>query len=409
MKSSIKKLPGSKIELEVSLDQKEFQVYWDQAYQQALSGVQLKGFRPGTAPKEMADRAVDKDKVFNDAANQAVRQSLDELSEENNWTFIDQPQIEVTSSADLSLKYKATLAVFPEVELVDYKKIAKKIFSDKKETVVDDKEIADSLEWLRGSRAKVVSVDREAHKGDVVDVDLESEVDSFKGEKFILGQAKFLPGFEEQIENHKAGENLEFSLKAPDDYWNTKLRGKEINFKVKLNQVFERELPELNDELAQALGPNFKTVDDIKKNIADGLKQEKETKEKDRLRAKTLDEVIKASKIELPDIMIARTLDKMVQDYKQNPALAKVVSGKSDDELKAQLKERARNNVLGNLVIYKIAELENLLPTKEEVENELKLLSSQSGRKIDGQQYYDYSYGVIQNRKVFEFLESQVN
>ncbi|MDP3901720.1 MAG: trigger factor [bacterium] len=407
MKSLIKKIPGSKIELEVSLEPKEFQAYWDAAYEHEASMVQLKGFRPGTAPKELVDKAIDKDKVFNEAANQAVRATLDELSKENQWTFIDQPKVDVTS-ADLGLKYKATLTVFPDVKMADYKKIAQKVFADKKDVKIETKEIEDSLEWLRNSRAKIVAVDREASNGDVVDIDLDSSADSFKGQKFILGQGRFIPGFEDKLNGHKSGENLEFALKIPADYWKKELQGQDVTFKVKLNQVYGRELPELNDQLAQGLGPNFKTVDDLKKNISDGLRMEKENQERDRLRAKVLDEIIKNSKIELPDVMVEKTLDKMVEDYKQSPGVAQAMAGqgvKTDDEIREKLKERARNNVLGNLVLYKIAQQESLIPTNEEVEQELASLSARSGSKIDANQHYDYSYGVILNKKVFEFLE----
>src|SRR3989338_4069700 len=113
MKSTVKKLPGSQVELEVSLEQKDFQPYWDQVYQEALSSVQLKGFRPGTAPKEMAEQAVDKEKVFDQAANQAVHFSLNDTTKGNEWILVDQPYVEVLPS-DSGLKYKATLTIFPE-------------------------------------------------------------------------------------------------------------------------------------------------------------------------------------------------------------------------------------------------------------------------------------------------------
>lgn len=390
MKSKFTKKPGSLIELEAEFDQKEFKNYWQTAYDNVLANVNLKGFRPGAAPKELVDQAVDKDKVFEEAAKKAVSFGLDELSKENNWTIIDVPKIELQESP-LGLKYKAIFTIFPEINLSNYKKIAKKVLKEKKEVKVELAEVEKTLEWVRDSRAKITKVDREAHNGDLVDIDVNSDIDSFKGEKFVLGKGHFMFGFEAKLENHKAGEVLEFSLTAPQDYLNEKLRGKTINFKVKINDVFNRELLELTDEFAQGLGPNFKTVDDLKKNINDGLRQEKEMKENEHLRIKILDEIIKDSKIDIPEIMTQKTLEGMVADYK--PFLEKM--GKSEEETREKLYERAKNNIASNLIIYKIAETEKLQPTAEEIGN------------IDDERNYNYNYGVALNKKVFQFLESQ--
>lgn len=379
MKSNFKKLPGSKIELEVALDQNEFKSYWNVAHEQALSRVQLKGFRPGAAPKELAEQAVDKDKVFEEAAKAAVRFSLDGITQDNNWVMIDTPQIEIQESGGAGLKYKTTLTLFPDIVLGNYQKLAPKIFSDKKPVMVEEKEIQQSLEWLKNSRAKIVRTDRQAKIGDVVDIDLESTVDgkpldSFKGERFIVGQSHFLAGFDSQLENHKEGEELVFFLTAPADYWKEDLRGKKIDFKVHLNGVFDRQLPEVTDEFAKGLG-KFANVEDLKNSVRDGLRQEKEMKERDQLRIKFLDELVKASKIDVPEIMIEKTLEKMADNFKHLISSGK----KTEPELKNELRPRAKNNVENNLLLYKIAETE----------------------KIE----YDPKQGV-DNEKVFEYLES---
>ena len=242
MKSKFTKKPGSIIELEAELDQKEFQGYWQAAYDNAFSKVNLKGFRPGTAPKELADQAVNKEHVFEEAAHKAIRFSLDEISKDNQWNFIDAPKIELQESP-LGLKYKATIAIFPEITLGNYKKIAKSVLKERKEVKVEPVEIEKTINWIRGSRAKITKVNREARKGDFISIDVESAADSLKDEKFVLGEGHFMPGFEEKLENRKVGESLEFSLTAPENYLNEKLRGKTINFKVKINDVYNREIP----------------------------------------------------------------------------------------------------------------------------------------------------------------------
>ena len=305
MKSSFKKLPDSQIDLEVRLDQKEFASYYQAVREKALASVHLKGFRPGTAPKELAEQALDQDAVFNEAAKSAIHWSLDEISKDNEWTLIDAPQITVEDSKDMGIIYKARLTVFPEIKLGNYKKIAKKVMADKKEQKVESSEIEQALEWIRNSR--------------------------------------------KTKEDDKA--------------------------------------PELTDDFAKSLG-KFQTVDELKRSVSDGLLFEKNEKEKERLRLKMIEEIIKDSQVDLPEIMVKKTYDNM---EKQLGPIFKS-SGKSEDEIKKSLMERARQNVASNLVIYKIAQAEKLEPKPEEIAD-------------DG--HYDYNYGVAQNQKVFSFLEKQ--
>lgn len=310
MKHTFKKLPGSKIEVEVSLDQKEFLPHYQAAYEAALKGINLKGFRPGAAPKEMADAAVDKEAVFNEAARNAVRVSLDEISKDREWTLIDTPSVQIEDSKDLGIVYKATLTVFPEVKLPDYKRIAKKVMAEEKEQKVEEKEINETLEWIR----------KERKQGEVI--------------------------------------------------------------------------PEVTDEWAKTLG-KFENVEQLKKSISEGIMAEKKVREHDRLRLKILDEVVKESAIDLPEVMIEKTRENMTKQY--GPMLK--ASGKSEDEAKKMLHEKAKNNVESNLVIYRIAQAEKLEPTEEQVKKQQGSVESETN--------YQYIYGVLQNENVFQFLEKQ--
>lgn len=407
MKSNFKKEPGSLINLEVELDSKEFSPHWESAYNQALNQVQVKGFRPGTAPQELADKQVDKEKVFEQAAHEAVRASLSETTQEHNWTIIDQPKIEITQvSPQDGLKYKTQLTVFPEVEIGNYKKIAKKILAEKKEIKVESEEIDKALNWLRESRAKLTRVNRGAAKGDVLEVDVKTYVEGkavpgseLKGDRFVLGEGRFIAGFDDKLANHSEGETLDFSITAGDDYWNKDLRGKPVEFKVKIDGVFARQLPELNDDFARGLGSSFSTLDDVKTSIESGLKAEKGEREQDRIRAKMIDEIAQASKIDVPKILVEKTLDSLIKEVRavaDHGALAA-----KEEELRRNLEERARERVLRDLVIYKIVQEEKLEPTREEVHAQAQKLN------LDVGQHYDYSYGIARNRKLFEFLERQ--
>ncbi len=413
MKYSFKKLAGSQIELEVILDQKEFQNYWQAVYDHELFHAHLKGFRPGTAPKELADKAVDKEKVFEQAVSEAARDNLKNITQEKDWQLVDQPKIEVLESDPLlkdGFKYKATLVIFPEIKLGDYRKVAKKIWSEKKEVTVADQEIEQSIKWILNSRTKIARVSRPAQKGDMVEVDYEGFLDGKKldnlsgqGDKFVVEEGKFIPGFAENVLNHKEADQWEFAVNFPKDYWDKNLQEKKADFKIHLKAVFSREVPELTDEFVKGLG-KFANVEEFKNSVKDGLRQEKEYREQERLRLQFLEEVGKNIAVDIPGIMIEKTLNNMVAEYGQMAHGAK-----SDEELRRLLGEKAKASVLNNLVLYQIAKDEKLEPTPEEVKGESDefLAHSQFSResKIDPQRLYDYIYGIVQNKKVFKFLE----
>ncbi|GEM_PF-2014093 len=398
MKSTFKKLPGSKIALEVTLDSKEFLEYWQTTYEAAAAEAEIKGFRKGAAPKELVDKVLDKEKIFNEAARIAIKRTLDEVANQNEWKIIDSPKIEITEASpegEKGLSYKADLVIFPEVKLGNYRKIAADISSEKKEIKVATEEVEKSFEWLRKSRAKIVRAEHPARKGDVVNVDVETLIEGSakpskaKGDQFVLGESHWLPGFDTEIEGHKSGDQFEFSLAAPQG-------GKKVNFKVTLNGVFDQSLPELNDEFAKGLGEQFQTLEDVRKNVVEGLTYEKEQKEKERRQIKMLQEISEASKIDLPEIMVEKQLGHLVQEFTSYAP----ETGKSPEELRSSLRERAVQGVRNNLIIYQIVKDESLEPQPEEVLEEIKR------QNLDREKYYDYIYSALQNKKVFEFLES---
>jgi trigger factor len=410
MKSTLTETKGSVVEGEVTLSSEEFGEYWNPAYDVALQNVSIPGFRKGSAPRELAAKAIDHDAVFHHAADRAVRASLSELGEDNNWRVIDGPSVEVLEASpkkdkqESAFKYRARFIIFPRIELGNYQKIATRVLREKKAAEVSEEEVRRSLEWLRGSRAELTEITRGALKGDVIEADIESflGVEPIPGgkllhDRFLLGESRFVPGFDDALIGKCVKETAEFTLTAPADYWEPQLRGKEVRFMVVIQNIFERKLPDLTDAFVASLGPQLKTVDDLRKNIQEGLRQEKEDRERDRLHAKMLDEIGRATQVDIPDIMIARTLDGLAEETARLTARPET----DKDKLKEALKEKAEARVRGYLVIHAIAEKEGLEPTEEEIQTEI-------GRSyVDPKTARDYSYGIVRNRKVFEFLEKQ--
>ncbi len=403
MKNTFSKKSGSVIELEVELSKEEFDVYYQNIFSQALVDVEVKGFRKGAAPRELAERAINKQAVFEKAISDAVRSSLNEITQEKEWTVIDQPTIEVSSSVN-GLKFKGKFVIFPEIKLCDYKKIVRKLKGELdqalKKITAEPEDIEKSLNWLLDSRAKTVAISRAAQKGDVVEIEYEIGGKPNQ-DRFILGKGSLLPGFEDKLIGRKAGESAEFSLKAPDNYWKEDLRGKELNFKVKINNVFERILPELSDDFAKGLG-KFKDLADLKENLKLGILQEKQAKVSEKFKIKMVEEIVQSSDIDIPEVMVNRAVDSLVKEYE--PAWKG--SGKTEEQARQDFAEAARKKAASHLILYKIAEDENLKPTKEEIENEMAKHQHEV-KNLDNDRFYGYIYEVLQNKKVFDFLEKQ--
>ena len=225
---------------------------------------------------------------------------------------------------------------------------------------------------------------------------------NLKNDRFIVGKSNFVPGFDGNLLGRRSGETAVFSVTAPESYWQKDLRGKKIDFIVKVNGVFERRIPELSDEFAKGLGPNFASLDDLRKNVSEGILIEKQNEEREKMRIKMIDDIVKDSNIDPPEIMILRTLENMIQEFK--PLLGR--GEKSDADLKTELRSRARHNVSSNLVIYEILKRERLEPTMTEIEEEGRKHRADGAQKEDGRALSDYLYGILVNSKVFSFLDS---
>jgi len=244
---------------------------------------------------------------------------------------------------------------------------------------------------------------------DLVEIDIETECEgvpvpnsSFQNDRFILGESSFIEGFDKNLVGKKDSEVVKFSIIAPPDYWQKELQGKQLDFTVTLHGVFERELPALDDAFAATLGPTFKVAADVEKNVREGLRLEKEAKELEKQRAACIEEVVKGSTIEIPEVLIERTLDGMMADVaRMIPPQENKKPEELAKEMREKLRDRAKANVASNLVLYKLAQVEKLEPTAEELSAE----ATRTG--VDLNRQHDYIYGTLQNQKVFAFLEAQ--
>jgi trigger factor len=424
----MKYLPKSQIELEINVFWKDWEKYLDVTAQEASREIKISGFRPGKAPRNLVEQKVGKGVILNGAARRAVEKSYVDKIAKEKLEVIGSPKVELLEIKEgQDLKYKAVVSVMPEIEIKDkYRKGIKKIneeFSQKKNEI-DEKDLKLELDKLAASRVKLITVRREAKKNDSVDIDFEVLVGGVsiengksKNHPMVIGRGVFIPGFEEQIIGMKEGEEKEFELAFPENYHQKNLAGKKATFKVKVNIVQERQIPETNDEFAKSLG-KFENLESLKKNIREGLEEEMTHKRKEEKRSKQLEEIIGNSEVDLPEILIEEEIKRMTAEFEQQISmmgmnldqyLSKIK--KDRKELEENWKGEARKRVISALALKKIVKLEKLEVSAKEAEEEMnKTLQycknvKDMKKNIDLERLYNYSKGVLENEKVFEYLE----
>lgn len=431
MKQEFKSLPNSEAEIAVALVFSEFEPFLKKAATFISEEMEIEGFRRGKAPYEIIVKRIGEMRIYGSAANLAVEKFYSEvmkrlMEEKKDFTPIGRPEITITKLAPGNdLEYKIKISVLPVFELPDYKSIAKKVMTDRKETIVSEEEVKKFLNSLADSRATALLVDRPIQKGDLAEIDFEVRKDSVliegghsKNHPLVIGEGRFIPGFEDKLVGMQKDEEKSFDLKMPDDYHEKSIASFMLNFKVKVGSVKERTTPELNDEFAKSLG-KFSSLDEFKKNVREGIIFEKENKESERLRIAIADEIASTTKMDLPQVLIDAELEKMVSELKRGIENMQMKweeyllqIKKSEEDLKKEWDGQARRRVKIALCLAKIARAEKIESDEEEVRKAADKFLSQYGsaeeakKNIDEEALMDYARGIVRNEKVFEFLEN---
>lgn len=434
MQYSTKNLPKSEIEIIVSIPFAEFEPHVRRAAGIISEETEIEGFRRGKAPFDLVKKKVGEAAIYEKAADLAVQKTYVEVMEKvvseqkNKEEFIPigKPEVSVLKIAPGNdFEYKIKIALLPRVTISGYKSIAGRLKKEKKDIVIEDSEVEKTLEWIRESRAPLITVDREAKEGDRVEIDFEVRHGGVKiegGESrdhpMIIGKGKFLPGFEEKLVGMKAGEEKEFSLVAPDDWYEKNLAGKPLEFKATMKLVQEKQLPPIDDNFAKGLG-SFENLEGLKINIREGIFQEKKEKESQRIKSKIIEEIASEIKAELPEVLIESEIEKMVAELQSGVTSMGLKwedyllhIKKTSEELKRDWRSEAEKRVRIALALRAIAEEEKVEVSEEEIETRANDFLRQYGtpidaaKTIDAAELRDYMRGLIRNEKVFEILEN---
>src|SRR3989344_1520485 len=419
MKTELKKLPKSEIQIDFELDAAEFSKYVDKALEHLKNHVKIDGFRKGMVPREMVEKQVGQENVLMEAGDIAVKETYTKFVNENKLEPIGNPDVQIKKVAQGSeFVFTVKVGVLPEIELPDYKKITAGIKNN--EVSVTDKEIDDALQYLQKSRAKFSQVDRPLQAKDFVEIEYSNkEINGGKTikDRFIMGEGGFLKDFENNLVGMKAGEEKEFSAKFPENMPDKNLAGKDGEFKVKVVSVQSMELPEINDEFAKGLGV-FDSLVSLKTNLKEGITLEKTEDERQRKRGEMLEQIRQLAdqkkSFNIPDKMVEYEKDRLFDDFKNHIAkhfnipLEEYLTSikKTEEEIKNSYKIEAEKRIKNFLVLREIGKQENIEVTSEELQNEmnkeLKRHSPDQVNKIDIEQLKEYTKGAITNEKIFQ-------
>jgi trigger factor len=419
MKTEQKKLGKSQIEIEFELTADEFKDHFEHAIEHLKSHIKVDGFRAGKAPASMVEEKIKPEALLMEAGDHAVQHVYSDYIRESKLEPVGQPEVSIVKIAKGSpFIFKAVITVLPDVELPNYKEIAKAVKG--REISVTEEEIQDSLNYMQKTRAKFTLKNEAAANKDFVEIkysNKEVTVDRDVDDKFILGEGGFMKGFEENIVGMKAGEEKEFKATFPKDSPRKDLAGKEGVFKVKMISVQKMELPEVNDEFAKQLGA-FESLTTLKSSMKEGITMEKTEAEKQRRRGEILEKISEKSKFEMPIAMVEYEKERLLEDLKNKIAQNVKISfeeylasiKQTEDQLKQTYQKEAEKRLRGFLVLRELGKKENIQVLDKEVEEEVaksvKNYSKEQLAKIDINELKEYTKGVIHNEKIFQLLEN---
>ena len=418
MSLQVEKLEKNMAKLTIEVSAEDLEKAMQAAYQKAKGRITLPGFRKGKAPRKMIEQMYGKGIFLEDAANALIPEHYSKALEECDLEIVSQPEIDVTQAEPgKAFIFTAEVAVKPEVTLGEYKGVE----VPKSETEVTDEDVDAELKKEQEKNSRTVTVeDRGAENGDITTIDFEGFVDgeAFEGGKgtdypLTLGSNSFIPGFEDQLVGSKAGDHVEVKVTFPEEYQAKELAGKEAVFQCDVKKVEAKELPELDDDFAQDVSEfdtlaeykedvkkveakelpeldddfaqdasEFDTLAEYKEDIKKNLTEKKEKEARAAKENAAVDKAIENAQMDLPDAMVETQCQQMLDDFSrrmQSQGLSMdqyfQFTGMTAEKMMEDMKPQAVKRIQTRLVLEKIAEVENIQPTEEEVNEEISKMA----------------------------------
>ena len=382
---SCEKLEKSMVELQFSIDAETFKAAVNNAFKREGKKYAIPGFRKGKAPRHMIEKMYGSDIFHYDAVNDLFPEAYEAAVKEAKIDVVGRPDPEVVSMSEADgVVLKVKVAVKPEDELGEYAGLT----VTKEAKNVNEADVDAEVKRMQDRNGRLLTREGAAENGDTVDIDFEGFVDgkAFEGGKaehysLVLGSGSFIPGFEDQVVGHSAGEEFDVNVKFPEEYGAAELAGKDATFKIKLHEVKYKELPALDDDFAKDVS-EYDTLDELKDSIRNNIKTNLDKQAEQKVENDLMDQVIANMKADIPDAMVDSRIDELVQDFEyrisqQGLKLADYLKymGMNIEQFRAQFKEQADKQVKMRLAMEAIVAKEGITASDEEFEEEVKRIA----------------------------------
>ena len=390
MSIAVEKKEHNMAVITVEVPAEDFERSIERAYQKNKNRISIPGFRKGKAPKKLIEKMYGPEIFYEDAVDDCLGEAWNKAVDECEEEIVSSPKIDITQVEEgKPLIFTAEVALNPEAEIGNYKGIE----IEKIDTEVTDDEVNEQIDKERDEQSRMVTVEREAKNGDQTIIDYEGFVDdkAFDGGKaenypLTLGSGSFIPGFEEQIEGHKAGDEFDVNVTFPEEYHAEHLKGKAAVFKCKLHEVKEKEVPALDEDFADDAG--FDSVDEYKEDVKKKLAEKKEAEAKDKKETAVLDKLIEEAKMDIPDAMVETAARNSLDQFSRQLMMQGMslkqyyeYTGLNDSLMIEQSKPQARRRIQTRLVMEAVAKAEGMEASEEEYDKEIEEMASSYGMK----------------------------
>lgn len=391
MKVTAERIDNHKVVLTVVVEKEKVSKYEENAYARIANSVKIPGFRKGKVPKNIIDQRIGKEAVQEETKEFIVNGTLVKAMLEQNVENITRPEIEWVEGAE-ECTYKATFTAKPEVKLGEYKGLK----VEKQAAEVTDAQINEQIDKMRESNAKmVVAEGAEIQNGDFAVIDFKGFVDDVafpggegKGYPLQIGSGSFIPGFEEQLIGAKAGDERDVNVTFPEEYHAPDLAGKAAVFKVQVNDVKRKEMPQLNDEFVKSI-TSFNTVDELRADVKAKLEETAAKKAENDMRSAAVKLAADNAEVEIPAVMIENRVDNMLEELnislqQQGLNLEQYMKyAKTDiEKLRSEYHDTAATNVRTDLVLEAIAKVEKIEVRPEDIKAEIEMMARAYGAKV---------------------------
>ena len=394
---SCEKLEKSTVALTVEVSAADFEAAVEKAYRKQRGSIRMPGFRPGKAPRKMIENMYGAGIFYEEAVNEALPNAYAAAIEEAELQVVGYPEVELLSVGKEGFSFTATVAVYPEVTLGQYKGVE----APKAEVVVSAEDVENRLKSMADSNSRMVSVDdRAVRQGDLANIDFEGFLngepfDGGKSDNFDLeiGSGQFVPGFEDQVVGMSISEEKDINITFPEDY-HADLAGKDVVFHVKVNAIKVKEIPELDDEFAKDVS-EFDTIDELKKDVEQKLTAERENAAKRAFEDAVITKVADNMTADIPDVMIEEQAKRFVENFKMQIQSQGIpvdqymkMTNMSDEKLLEDAKTPALGQVKVDLAVTAIIKAEGIEATDEDVEAEYAKMAEQYGMSVEDVRKY---------------------